>query len=112
VSARRRWTVRRAAWVWLTGPYFPRQLRDFVLLWAVFKGVNIVTAIRAGVPPLGFRPATEVVALGFECAALLVFARRARELVPAANAGMSVPLLLLPFAVLHTALGLVLTAFA
>lgn len=112
MSDARRWDPSRAARVWLTGPFFPRQLRDFLLLWTVFKALNVATAIQAGLPPVGFRPATEAAALGFECLGLFVFLRRARELVPAANAGIGLGLLLLPFAMLHVVLGLILAALA
>jgi hypothetical protein len=101
-----RWRVGHAVRVWLTGPYFLWHLRDFVLLWMIFKGINMATAVIAGVSPLGFRPASEVAALGFECLALSVFTLRDQEIVPAANVGVSVPLLLLPFAALHAVLSL------
>lgn len=107
-AAPARWRLDRAARAWLAGPYFPRQLRDFLLIWSVLKTVNTATAIQAGLAPLDFRPMTEFAALGLECLALLVFTSRAREIVPAANLGVSRPLLLLPFVALHAALGLLL----
>jgi hypothetical protein len=112
VSEARRWAAGRAARAWIEGPYFPRQLRDFLLLWMVFKAANVATAVIAGVPPLGLRPATELAALAFECLGLFVFLRRAHETVPTANLGLSLPLVLAPFAVLHTILALLLAAFA
>ncbi|MGH7614296.1 MAG: hypothetical protein ACREMW_09705 [Gemmatimonadales bacterium] len=92
---------RTAAFAWVTSPLFARQAVDFTLLWLVLKAANAMTAMKAGLPPLEFRPGVEAGALAFECVALLVFMRRAREDVLLANLGLGVPVVLLPFAVLH-----------
>jgi hypothetical protein len=107
-----RWHPGRAIRAWISSRLFARQLADFVLLWLVFKGANGFTAVRAGLSPLGFRPGTEAVALAFECAALLVFMRRHRETLLLASLGLDVPVILLPFALLHTTLSLAASAFA
>lgn len=86
---------------WLASPLFSRQAVDFVLLWLVLKGANAMSAAKAGLTPLGFRLGVEAGALAFECFALLVFMRRAREDVLLANLGLGVPVVLLPFALLH-----------
>lgn len=112
MTGARRWSPARAVSAWLTSPLFARQLGDFLLLWIVFKGANAATAVRAGLPPLAFRPGSEAAALGFECLALLVFLRRAREPVLLANLGLGRVTVLLPFAALHAALSLGLAALS
>lgn len=107
-----RWRPGRALRAWLSSPLFARQLADFLLLWLVFKGANGYTAVKAGLSPLGFRPGTEAVALTFECLALLVFMRRHRETLLLASLGLDLPLILLPFALLHTTLSLAVSALA
>ncbi|HMA41988.1 MAG TPA: hypothetical protein VKP10_18125 [Gemmatimonadales bacterium] len=111
-SRENRWQLGRALRAWLSSRLFARQLADFLLLWLVFKGANGFTAIKAGLSPLGFRPGTEAVALTFECLALFVFMRRDRETLLLASLGLDLPLILLPFALLHTTLSLALSAFA
>lgn len=102
----------RALRAWLSSRLFARQLADFVLLWMVFKGANGFTAVQAGLSPLGFRPGSEAGALTFECLALLVFMRRQRETLLLASLGLDLPLVLLPFALLHTILSLAVSALA
>jgi hypothetical protein len=111
-SHENRWQPGRVLRAWLSSRLFARQLVDFLLLWLVFKGANGFTAVRAGLSPLGFRPGTEAVALTFECLALLVFMRRHRETLLLASLGLDLPLILLPFALLHTTLSLALSALA
>ncbi len=89
-----------------------RQLGDFLLLWVVFKAANAATAANAGLALLAFHPWAEAAALGFECVALLAFLRRARESVLMANLGLDVPLVLLPFCLLHVAMSLTVAALA
>lgn len=108
----RPWRLGRALRAWLSSRLFARQVADFVLLWLVFKGANGFTAVNAGLSPLGFRPGTEAVALTFECLALLVFMRRQRETLLLASLGLELPLILLPFALLHATLSLGLSALA
>ena len=108
----RPWRLDRALRSWLSSRLFARQLVDFLLLWLAFKGANGFTAVRARLSPLGFRPGTEAVALTFECLALLVFMRRHRETLLLASLGLDLPLILLPFALLHTTLSLALSALA
>jgi hypothetical protein len=112
VSADRTWSAGRAVRAWLTSRLFARQLIDFLLLWMAFKAVNAGTALNAGLAPLAFRPWAEAAALGFECGALLVFLRGARERVLLANLGLDVPLVLLPFFLLHVAMSLGVAALA
>lgn len=95
---------------WLASPLFSRQAVDFALLWLVLKSANALGAARVGLAPLGFRPGVEAGALAFECFALLVFMRRAREDVLLANLGLGVPVVLLPFALLHILLSVVVAA--
>ena len=92
---------------WLASSLFSRQAVDFALLWLVLKGANAMSAAKVGLAPLGFRPSVEAGALAFECFALLVFIRRAREDVLLANLGLGVPLVLFPFALLHILLSAV-----
>jgi len=92
---------------WLASPLFSRQAVDFALLWLVLKGANAMAAAQVGLTPLGFRPGAEAGALAFEWFALLVFMRRAREDVLLANLGLGVPVVLLPFALLHILLSAV-----
>lgn len=112
VSPERRWSGTRALRAWIRSPLFAHELRDFLLLWVVVKGVNAVTAAQAGLPPFAFRPATEAAALAVECVGVWVFTRRAREHVLLANLGIGLPLFLAPFTVLHLTLGLILAAAA
>jgi hypothetical protein len=112
VTDQRRWSPTRAISAWLTSLLFARQLGDFLLLWIVFKGANAFTAVRAGLPPLGFRPGAEAIALAFECFALLAFLRRHREDALLASLGVERSLVLLPFALVHVGLSLASAAFA
>jgi hypothetical protein len=112
VTGQRRWSPARAISAWLTSLLFARQLGDFLLLWIVFKGANAFTALRAGLPPLAFRPGAEAVAFGFECVALLGFLRRHREDALLASLGLERSLLLLPFALVHAGLSLATAALA
>jgi hypothetical protein len=112
VTGQRRWSPARAISAWLTSLLFARQLGDFLLLWIVFKGANAFTAVRAGLPPLGFRPGAEAVAFGFECLALLAFLRRHREDVLLASLGLDRSLVLLPFALVHAGLSLAAATLA
>jgi hypothetical protein len=102
----------RAIGAWLTSLLFARQLGDFLLLWIVFKGANAFTAVRAGLPPLAFRPGAEGVALALECVAWLAFLRRHREDVLLASLGLDGFLVLLPFALVHAALSLAVATLA
>jgi hypothetical protein len=110
VTSRRRWSPARAISAWLTSQLFARQLIDFLLLWMVFKGANAFAAMRAGLPLLAFRPGTEAVAFAFECLAFLVFLRHDREDLLLASLGLGRPLVLLPFALVHTGLSLAVAA--
>ena len=112
MTGQRRWSPARAISAWLTSVLFARQLGDFLLLWLVLKGANAFTAVRAGLPPLAFRPGAEAVALAFECLALLAFQRRNREDLLLASLGLGRPLVLLPFALVHTGLSLATAALA
>lgn len=112
MSGARRWHLKRALQAWLASRLFARQLADFLLLWIVFKAANAYTAAAAGLPLLAFRPGTEAVALAFECVALLGFMRRHRETLLLASLGLDLPLVLAPFALLHTFLSLAASALA
>lgn len=112
MSAERRWHAGRALDAWLSSRLFARQFVDFVLLWIVFKAGNAYTAHYAGVPLFAFRPGTETAALAFECLALLGFMRRHREDLLLASLGLDLPLVLLPFALVHVSLSLATAALA
>ena len=110
MNTAREWRKTQAIRAWLRSPLFVVELRDFLLLWVVVKGANALTALQIGLPALGFRPATEAVALAIECVGLWVFTRRAREHLVLANLGIGLPLFLIPFTTLHLAFGLALAA--
>jgi hypothetical protein len=63
-------------------------------------------------PPLAFRPATELVVCAFEVAVLVAFIRRGNEDILLGNLGLRVSVGLAPLVLLHFALGFALSLFA
>lgn len=97
----------RAAQVLRTA-LFRAYLRRFVLLWIAGKIANAVTAVLIDLPPLAFRPGTELAICAVELTVLTIFIRRVNEDTLLGNLGLSLPQVLAPFAALHFALSAVL----
>ena len=94
---------------WLKSSLFRAYLRRFLLLWVVGKVANAGTAAVIKLPPLAFRPGTELVICAFELAVLVAFIRRANEDILLGNLGIRLPVALAPLVALHFALSLTLS---
>jgi hypothetical protein len=94
---------------WLSSALFHSYVRRFTLLWVVGKIANAVTAAFVKLPPLAFRPGTEVVVLAFELTVLLAFIRRANEDILLGNLGLRLSVALAPLVLVHLALSLALS---
>jgi hypothetical protein len=77
--------------VWLTSRLFRAYVYRFLLLWIAGKIANAVTAYIVKLPPLAFRPGTEMVICAFELAVLVAFIRRAHEDILLGNLGLRLP---------------------
>ena len=97
---------------WLKSSLFRAYLRRFLLLWVVGKVANAGTAAVVKLPPLAFRPGTELVICAFELAVLVAFIRRANEDILLGNLGIRLPVALAPLVALHFALSLTLSLLA
>jgi hypothetical protein len=97
---------------WLTSRLFRSYLRRFVVLWVAGKVANAGTAAVVGLPPLAFRPATELAVCAIELAILVAFIRRANEDILLGNLGLRLTIALAPLVPVHAALsaGLALLA--
>jgi hypothetical protein len=104
--------VRLTVSVWLRSPLFRSYLRGFFLLWILVKGTNAFLAGVVGLPPLGFRPGTEVIACAIELLALGAFIQRDAEDILLANLGLPLWTALAPLLPVHFALSLLLSVFA
>ncbi len=98
--------------MWLTSRLFQSYLRRFLLLWIAGKIANAATASIVKLPPLAFRPGTELIVCAFEVAVLVAFIRRANEDILLGNIGLRVSVALAPLVLLHFALSLALSLFA
>jgi hypothetical protein len=98
--------------VLLRSALFRSYLRRFLLLWVVGKIANAATAAVVALPPLAFRPGTELVVCAFELAVLIAFIRRAHEDILLGNLGLRLPVALAPLVLIHLALSLALSLFA
>jgi hypothetical protein len=100
------------SFVWLRSRLFRAYLRRFTLLWVVGKIANAATAAFVKLPPLAFRPGTELVVCAFELAILVAFLRRANEDILLGNLGMRLWGALAPLVFVHFALSLALSLLA
>jgi len=91
---------------------FRSYVRRFLVLWIAGKIANAATAAFLKLPPLAFRPGTELVVCAFEVAVLVAFIRRANEDILLGNIGLRLPVALAPLVVLHLALSLALSLLA
>ena len=82
------------------------------MLWVVGKIANAVTAVVVKLPPLAFRPGTELVVCAFELAVLVAFIRRTNEDILLGNIGLRLPVALAPLVVVHFTLSLSLSLLA
>jgi len=98
--------------VWLTSALFQSYLRRFILLWIVGKVANAATAAVVGLPPLAFRPGTELVMCAVELFILIAFIRRANEDILLGNLRLLLPVALAPLVLVHLALSLATSLFA
>ncbi len=85
-----------------------------MLLWVVGKIANAATATASAVqlPPLAFRPGTELVACVFEVAVLVAFVRRTNEDILLGNLGIPLSAALAPLVLLHFVLSFALSLLA
>jgi hypothetical protein len=104
MPAARALTFRR----WLRAPLFYSYLRAFLVLWTAVKLANAFVARYVQLPPLAFRPGTEIVACAIELLVLAAFIRRAHEDILLANLGCPLWEALVPMVPLHFALSLAL----
>jgi len=93
---------------WLATSLFRAYLWRFLLLWLVGKTANAGTAVIAELPPLAFRPGTELVACAAELLVLWAFIRRGNEDLLLGNLGLSLRAAFAPLVVLHFALSVAL----
>jgi hypothetical protein len=93
---------------WLRAPLFRSYLRTFVVLWVAVKYANAFVAAYVRLPPLAFRPGTEIVACAIELLVLAAFIRRAHEDILLANLGCPLWEALVPLVPLHFALSFAL----
>jgi hypothetical protein len=98
--------------LWLSSALFRSYLRRFILLWIAGKIANAGTAAVAELPPLGFRPGTELVVCALELAILVAFIRRANEDILLGNVGLRLPVALAPLVLLHLPLSLAASLLA
>lgn len=98
--------------VWLTSRLFRSYLYRFCLLWIAGKIANAATAAFLKLPPLAFRPGTELVVCAFEVAVLVAFIRRANEDILLGNIGLRLPVALAPLVFVHFVLSLSLSLVA
>ena len=98
--------------MWLTSRLFRAYVYRFLLLWIAGKIANAVTAYIVKLPPLAFRPGTEMVICAFELAVLVAFIRRAHEDILLGNLGLRLPVALAPLVFGHFALSLSLSLVA
>jgi hypothetical protein len=96
---------------WLRSRLFRSYLLQFPLIWVLAKAANGFTAAQSHLPPLGFRPLTEIACCIIELFILWVFIRRNNEDLLLGNLGLSWVEALLPLVPLHFALSS-LTALA
>ena len=94
---------------WLRSVLFRSYLWDFLLLWLLVKGVNVLVARFSGLPMLAFRSGSEIIACGIELLALREFIRRRDEDILLANLGWPVAAALAPLVLVHIVLSLILS---
>lgn len=87
--------------LWVRSALFQSYLRRFVILWAAGKGANAFTAFLGGLPPLAFRPLTEIGVCAIELGILAVFIRQAHEDILLGNIGLRPSVALVPLVPLH-----------
>jgi hypothetical protein len=73
----------------------------FTLLWIAAKIANASSAALLHLPPLAFRPWSEVVICLIELAVLVTFIRQSSEDILLGNAGLPLRIALFPFVLLH-----------
>lgn len=99
MNATNRDLVRFSSWV--RSALFHGYLRRFVILWAAGKGANAFTAFLAGLPPLAFRPLTEIGICAIELGILVLFIRQANEDILLGNIGFRPSVAVVPLVPLH-----------
>jgi len=97
---------------WLTSILFRVYLQRFLLLWLVGKAVNAGSASMSQLPPLGFRPATELVACAAQLLVLWASIRRTNEDLLIGNLGVGIVAVLGPLALVHFALSALMALLA
>lgn len=102
----------RSVLEWVTSVLFRAYLWRFLLLWVAGKIANAGTAIVAELPPLAFRPGTELVACAVELVVLWAFIRRANEDLLLGNLGVDLRTAFAPLVVLHFALSAIVALAA
>lgn len=98
--------------LWLRSALFHAYLCRFVLLWIAGKIANASTASAVHLPPLGFRPGTEIGILAFELGVIVIFIKRSNEDVLIGNLGLSLPAAVAPLAIVHFILSATLALLA
>jgi hypothetical protein len=97
---------------WWHSRLFRSYLTVFPFLWALTKAANAFTASVAGIPPLGFRPFTEMVACAIELIVLATYIRRDNEDILIGNLGIPLLAALLPLVLIHVILSALLALAA
>ena len=98
--------------VWFRSRLCRSYLGRFTLLWVVGKIANAATAAFVKLPPLAFRPGTELVVCAFELAVLVAFIRRSNEDILLGNLGLRLSVALAPLVLVHAALSAALALLA
>ncbi len=97
---------------WLRSALFHVYLRRFLLLWIAGKIANAGSATALHLPPLAFRPGTELVMLAFELGVVVVFIRRTNEDILLGNLGLRLSSTLVPLVMVHIVLSAILAVVA
>ena len=98
--------------LWLRSPLFRSYLRRYVLLWIAGKIANAATAVVVKLPPLAFRPGTELIVCAVALLMLVAFIRRANEDILLGNVGLRLAVALAPLVAVHAALSAALALIA
>lgn len=90
--------------MWFRSRLFRSYLRRFTLLWIAGKIANAATAAFVKLPPLAFRPGTELVVCAIELVILVTFIRRVNEDILLGNLGLPLAAALAPLVAVHLVL--------
>ena len=97
---------------WVRSRLFRAYVFRFILLWIGAKTANSVYARLLLLPPLAFRPWSEIVMCLIELVVLTAFIRQTNEDILLGNIGLRLRTALFPLVILHFGLSGVLALIA